>query len=616
MITELTFPDRLAREVGLREASLRGLREVVLLAGPNGSGKSRYLSLIPKVIQEATQAKPRVTKQERDILGYRERMPREAKDKKSIESFESAIAAAERQLMEARPIADLVLTSDRRIPTPLLLTSAGLIDSFAPLAGTTPSDFETTLKKLPRERLPAIYQALPVYVAHVARTLYAAEHPKFVPDPKALEGLKDVQAYCQLVEDLLGTELSFAASSSGAQPLLFGRPLDLMELSAGQRLLLWWAPYLHLQAKSRLNGAVLLVDEPEKHLHPASAIRVLEALRQATGADGQLWIATHSTAIVAHYGFQSVFSVRDQGVDYSGNRVDRIMDGLLGGDGSRRKMLDFLGDAEQANFLRFAAECLRPPSVAAHREGDLQETQFARIARTRIQQGGSLRVLDYAAGRGRLAIALADDEACHPIEYYSFEDSDRDDLRAECLASIARLHRDNPASRYLTDLAEVQGANRVDVVVMCNVLHEIPPANWLQHFERCASALKEEGVLILMEDIEPSIGEMPHSGGLIILTVDEARALFGGDDAVRSLEEGPRLSAIEVPRRCLSLASTETLVAALERVRGRTMAGIQALREDVTDPDPRRGRRHALLAVMHANAGIEAKRLADANSKS
>jgi len=119
------------------------------------------------------------------------------------------------------------------------------------------------------------------------------------------------------------------------------------------------------------------------------------------------------------------------------------MDGLLGGPDHRRAFADFLYDADQLSLNRYAVEALFPASIAAHANSDPQEQQFSNVVRRLMDaQPGKVRLLDYAAGRGRFAVALAD--ALPPnlrdrVEYHAYNDPRHDRHREECVRSVATL---------------------------------------------------------------------------------------------------------------------------------------------------------------------------------
>ena len=71
----------------------------------------------------------------------------------------------------------------------------------------------------------------------------------------------------------------------------------------------------------------------------------------------------------------------------------------------------------------------------------------------------------------------------------------------------------------------------VDVVIMCNVLHEIPPASWRRLFTEqiLTHALKDDGYLLILEDMGIPYGEKAHQHGFILLDTEQLQTLFAVD---------------------------------------------------------------------------------------
>jgi hypothetical protein len=92
---------------------------------------------------------------------------------------------------------------------------------------------------------------------------------------------------------LLGKEVTPEVNGLEIAADLGGRRFQAAELSPGEGVLLTWAILLHQQAPS-LQDAVVLIDEPEAHLHPSVQQHILSSIRAVLGDRGQLWAVTHS----------------------------------------------------------------------------------------------------------------------------------------------------------------------------------------------------------------------------------------------------------------------------------------------------------------------------------
>lgn len=72
--------------------------------------------------------------------------------------------------------------------------------------------------------------------------------------------------------------------------LASGQKHPVSTLSSGELVAL---QLLHFVKLHYSRGSVLLIDEPEQHLHPSLQVEIANAVKEGTGA-GQLWMATHS----------------------------------------------------------------------------------------------------------------------------------------------------------------------------------------------------------------------------------------------------------------------------------------------------------------------------------
>ena len=107
-----------------------------------------------------------------------------------------------------------------------------------------------------------------------------------------------------LVEDRVRAEYS-------GQWTLNKREFNYLDLSAGEKTLFAYAMlFFLLDQNPQLNirESIILVDEPELHLHPDAEIDLINGLRTAVGEKGQLFIATHSLNILSALRYEEIFS--------------------------------------------------------------------------------------------------------------------------------------------------------------------------------------------------------------------------------------------------------------------------------------------------------------------
>jgi hypothetical protein len=145
----------------------------------------------------------------------------------------------------------------------------------------------------------------------------------------------------------------------------------------------------------------------------------------------------------------------------------------------------------------------------------------------------------------------------------------------------------------------------MNLVVLCNVLHEIRVDGWLSLFEEIHSVLRADGTLLLMEDQQMRVGELPTAHGFVVLDAVEVAALFGArlGDEVRELPRahGGRLTQIEVSVRVLPNATTARLKEALGYVQHRARAKVEHLRA-MDERSFQAGRLHAYYSMLFVSA--------------
>jgi SAM-dependent methyltransferase len=334
----------------------------------------------------------------------------------------------------------------------------------------------------------------------------------------------------------------------------------------------------------------------------------LEALRKdVLGEEGQIWIATHSIQIIAWAGANALYSVEGGVVSYAGNKVKQVIDSLSGGEQRREHLRDFLASADHFGFFHFVGQCLSSPGVVDASDRDDQEKVFARLVKGMCTPGHTLRVLDCGAGKGRLADAIARESTdLAALNYFLYDlDPKFTEHRSQALRRLREL---GATGDLLDNLGSLRVENsRVHLVVLCNVLHEIPKDDWLRMFSSLKDVLLPEGRLIIIEDQEPAVGELPHEKGFLLLDKNELAELFGGDAGHvedKSPGEGVangRISVLCVPREHLESATQETLSRALKSLQRRANDEVDKLRR-AGATGQRNGRRHALYVLLAFNA--------------
>jgi SAM-dependent methyltransferase len=230
-------------------------------------------------------------------------------------------------------------------------------------------------------------------------------------------------------------------------------------------------------------------------------------------------------------------------------------------------------------------------------------------------RGTQLRILDYAAGKGRFAAALNESagDLGKPISslvvYHAFNDPSFWNTADErdCSRNIGSLSQDGEIKDFMwTSLAKLQCQKPFDLIVMANVLHEIPAMEWLEIMREIGKLLTSDGFLLVMEDLLPPVGELPHARGYIILDEVGLALLFESTPESILLEKrDDRLLAVAIPRDSVLKASDKTRRLSLEYIRNLAKEQIQFFRRlPATERTHQAGRQHAHYTMLYTNAHL------------
>ena len=564
MIESIKFIDTIASDLGLKEATLRDLSKVVILAGPNGSGKSRYLSCISRIVDRYRSMHRHYTSQNKNAnlekkieninrtIGSR---PPTSDEIESIKAFRDEISNNERLENELNSILKQSPFGQDIQAVIIDSTPVGEIEDPAKLA---PASIRGKLNMVGRP-FRHIYSLQHVYLGNIADILYHAEHPRNTDNASLQSLTEDAKIFIETLETLLGNHFSWYVEGNNVYPAFDGRPYRSHELSEGQRILITWAICLHVNGSKKFRDAIILIEEPETHLHPDACVSALKIMRDnIVGENGQLWISTHSPAVVASLSDATIYYVYDNTIEFASSQIDRVMDGLLGGKESRERMRDLLDEADVVSFLQMAADCLVSPKTLPAGENDPQARQLLKILSNNGLGGNSVRVLEFGAGRGRLAGTMAQIKTVgeeRSFSYFAYNGPRFRKHEDECARNVELLsHIDGIESRVADTLSEFRGENeKIHVVLFLNTLHEIPPKEWIGIFSEIELILHDDGIILFMEDQNMRVGEKAHSYGFLVFNVDEIRALFksGKEVDIIDTKKNGRVTAIAVPGQVL-----------------------------------------------------------------
>lgn len=618
--------------------SMRAIGPTVVLAGPNGAGKSRLLRLLPKLLSKKL-ATGVVDELERQIRQYREHLL----------NCESQIATIKQQT-----------DPDRRTTDQLHQTNVNLANINNALNGYLQQLRANDCMDMNGATVPTIVEFVPRQpklvdpfltteseaAARAGRLAHSAESAEMNAPAYARRILTRAQetGYSRLKsstgsltdeecsrDELLFILNSLLGSSVGLQ-LRDGR-LEIGDIAAyaevlspGQQILFQFGCLLHAK-KTSLENCIVVMDEPENHLHPAVLAQVVTALR-ARLSNSQLWIATHSVPLIAQLmavDNDCLWYVSEGRVKRSGRSPENVLESLMGGPEGAKHLHDLTLLPAQYATIRFLTECLDAPGVVGPNIKDPQTRQITEIIHqlsvTRQAQKKKMRVLDFGAGKGRLLATLRESAsgANEWLDYYAYDIDEEN--KSECEREILTTYPDDQQPRLFQNLhlLEAQvGESAFDVVVMCNVLHEIDPANWLPLLNptgTLSQLICNEGYLLVVEDYGIPVGERAHDYGFLLLDDSELCKLFditqedrastffvsqsSGDQRYKE-----RLTAHLIAKTCLTRISRSTQIAAMTKLHARMSDEVEKFLRETHAQKNEIGRTYARNTQLMANASL------------
>lgn len=502
------------------------LGRIVALAGKNGSGKSRLLNALEDCAKDHFN-----TRKERENLQYNigiwQKEIENRPDSPSRIMYEHGVKVARENRerlnggLEVEGAGSAIKTL-RFVPKGLDLEDP---------RGLTKSILELRFSEAKNAPVENYQHHCLHYIQKVQDKRWAATHQEYAgTDTDRASAIASYESLNALISTFLGVPLG---RSTEDEATLFNEPLAEAGLSEGQKIILQLAVALHAQSQE-LADTVFILDELENHLHPSAVIEFLERL-QLAAPSSQIWIATHSVPLLAHIAHIEPMAIwcMDAGqATHAGRKPEKILQALLGGDDRVGQLHAFSGMPSVLAATTYAIESLLPPKVVSAGEHDPQVSQISQML-SRHFPSGALKILDFGAGKGRLLEGIAEelggDEVARRIQYFAHDAYPSD--REICCAVIRELYG-NAEGRYFgseEEFFESSDDESIDVIVMCNVLHEIPPNQWLPMFasgSMIMRGLRPDGFLLLVEDQRIPVGEKAHEYGFLVLDTAQLKTLF------------------------------------------------------------------------------------------
>lgn len=371
---------------------------------------------------------------------------------------------------------------------------------------------------------------------------------------------------------------------------------ELNRMSPGERVLLYMSVFIALQKKNK-KRQVIILDEPESHLHPKALIAFINLLKEQINDNNMVcWIATHSLFLIPEFEFKNIVCIKNSQIQNRTSQLYHNMFSDMLGD-EDGKVKTFFSSLPYWQYSDFICECFTPPTVI---ETVNPEDEQVRLFKEYLNgdEERAFRVLDWGGGRGRLGSSL---EAAWAEKRPDF---------------CYEIYEPNPVYKgdkfkVYTDLKDIKGP--YDCIVMMNVLHEIDPLKWCDLFSNIHHFLKEDAYVFFVEVKALSQGEMPIEEGYFVLGKSELEILFQNKELTDftlkdNAKREQKSSCIIIPQKSLLNIRKRTILEAIYHLRDRMLDEIEKCRNTNKTDKPITGgaigRKYAFLLQQHMNATL------------
>lgn len=386
------------------------------------------------------------------------------------------------------------------------------------------------------------------------------------------------------------------------------REFNYSEFSDGEKTLFAYVLMFFLMSQNnsiRLKDSILIIDEPELHLHPDAEIDLLNGIRDIIEENGQLFIATHSLNILANINYDEVFMVKNGVIKHPSNTIQaEALSELMKIEERVHKLTDFLNSISDWTYVRFMVECFTSPEVIEVANSDDPQVKSLKDILSKSDQQKKSLLLDFGAGKGRL------------YEQTMNESSFRDKIDYSALEPNELFHEDLKSKGVINVYSKYEQLteNTFDFIVLCNVLHEIDIDEWTSSINSIISSLNENGCLIIIEAKFLRKGEKIGTNGFLLLDEKELQVLFDLDTNPTTLhhkELSQKITCVLIEKSKLKHITHDKLIEAMKALEQNTFEKIYKLRtsSDLNRNSNSKGRLSAFLSQLNINARMALRHL-------
>lgn len=388
-------------------------------------------------------------------------------------------------------------------------------------------------------------------------------------------------------ELVMGQELT-VKDSNGVQVSI----AEAMErLSPGERMLFYMSIFFSLKRDGK-RRRVIILDEPESHLHPKALLGFVKALA-ASFPGATVWIATHSLFLLPEFEFENIVYMENGKVLRRHSDLYRkALAGLLG-EGNEN-VSRFFASLPHWQYYEFISECFTNPTVVSTVN---PKDEQVRIFIDALKKHEITRVLDCGGGSGRLGLSMMEASV------------------AEWQNVTYDIYDAWPAytGRKFKVYKQLENApGKYDCVVMMNFLHEVPPQEWSGWFQKLYTLMAPGGYLLFVEVEALRTGECPNDTGYLVLGTAELAFLFDTTSSLPEirLEDKQKSIGVLVAREYMKNVTSETVAKAIQQLEIRAYASLLKIREEESTRRRKEREQKKPVAENEEEATLDARRYA------
>ncbi len=452
-------------------------------------------------------------------------------------------------------------------------------------------------------------------IQHIQDAWFNATHQNTNLDNNEQDSIKlEYEKLKDNIETFLNIELKRDTDNNAT---LFNFPLGKTKLSDGQSILLQLCLSLYYQ-KADLKNIIIFMDEPENHLHPKALLDTFDLIQKVV-SNGQIWVATHSIQLLSHVDPMSIWFMENGSIDHYGKIAHNVLPGLIGTENRINKLNDFMSLPMQMATNHFAYQCLFEPEAIETNNDDPQTTQIIEAINNKKNLKNKFKILDYGAGKGRLLSAIYElnkDKNIHTADWLDYIAYDlKSDSNKMCKNTISTVYGSSDKRFFIEEniLENNCDSNSFDMIILCNVFHEIDPKEWGDLFGEqgmIRTMLKENGILLIVEDQLIPQGEKAYANGFLVFNEAQFRILFNVKSykTLKTEKYKDRLVAHFIEKKHLTNYNKDNRIKAIEKQKTVSIQQIQQLRRK-ENPDYADGKLHGFWIQQLANSTLVLKEL-------